>query len=212
MTGVQRTVALLLGIIVLILGLLVARVMREPPITAEQLARQNLVLINPGRALQTFSLTDQHNRPFVNSRLEGRWSLVFFGYTDCPDICPTTLSLLNRLKTKLDSAGVEPPVQYILVTVDPQRDTPERLADYLSHYNPQFIGLGGSIEAIFAFARDLNSSFARASLNDGNYRMDHSAYIALINPEGEYHGFFRAPHDIMTMENSFRAMLKGVTF
>ena len=212
MTGVQRTVALLLGIIVLILGLLVARVVRESPITAEQLARQDLVLINSGRALQTFSLTDQHNRPFVNSRLEGLWSLVFFGYTDCPDICPTTLSLLNRLKTKLDSAGVEPPVQYILVTVDPQRDTPERLADYLSHVNPQFIGLSGSLDAIFAFARDLNSSFARASLNDGNYRMDHSAYIALINPEGEYQGFFRAPHDIITMENSFRAMLKGVTF
>lgn len=212
MTDVQRTVALLLGIMVLILGLLIARVVREPPITAEQLARQDLVLLNPGRALQSFSLTDQHNRPFTNSHLEGRWSLVFFGYTDCPDVCPTTLSLLDRLKNRLDSGGAEPPLQYILVTVDPQRDTPERLTDYLNRFNPRFIGLSGSLDAVFAFAGDLNSSFARAPLNDGNYRMDHSAHIALINPEGEYQGFFRAPHDIITMENNFRAMLKGVVF
>jgi protein SCO1/2 len=207
--GVRRTVLSLSIIVVLILVLIFARALKAPSLDTEQLARNGVILKQEPKALQPFTLLDHRGMLFDQARLNGKWSLVFFGYTYCPDICPTTLALLNQLNGKLEDSGLNSQIQTIMVTVDPARDTPEKLASYVSYFNKDFIGVTGeSIEAVYKFALDLNSIFAKAPFgNDGDYLMDHSAYILLINPKGKLHAFYKTPHTVALLESSLKQII-----
>lgn len=210
MSGVKRTVIVILCVITLIVGMVVARVIRSPSISPQQLMQMGAVIKQQQKTLADFSLTDHRGGLFDNDRLKGQWSLIFFGYTYCPDVCPTTMALLNQLSKDLQGSSIDGQMQYILASVDPERDTPEQLSGYLGHFNPEFIGITGDVESIYHFAMDLNSIFAKVPMDDeGNYLMDHSANIAVINPAGEYHGFLRSPHNIANMNGAIRAIVKA---
>lgn len=114
------------------------------------------------RALQAFELVDQHNRPFSRERLADNWNLVFFGYTYCPDICPTTLSTLSAVTARLlrESQTIATE-QVVFVSVDPQRDRPEVLAEYVKYFNEAFVGVTGSQAAIDGLARQFNAGYLR---------------------------------------------------
>ena len=154
------------------------------------------VLTVPDR-LPQFSLTDHNQQAFNNQRLMGHWNLMFFGYTYCPDICPTTLYMLKLAMDSYKSQGGDPAKwQVVFVSVDPGRDTPEQLGNYVKYFNPDFIGATGSDTEVRKLADSLKIVYARVE-NPGspeNYLVDHSASIIAIDPNGKPAEVFNPPH------------------
>ena len=150
-------------------------------------------LLKQPRAIEAFQLADTAGAPFDNARLQNHWSLVFAGFTYCPDVCPSTLAMLKSLKGKLDAAGT--PLQVVFVSVDPQRDTADKLDRYVHYFSPDFIGATGSEAELEKLARSMSLVFAKVPGDSpDNYTMDHSAALVLINPEAQVAGYFLPPH------------------
>ena len=142
-----------------------------------------------------FTLQDHHGGAFTRDRLEGAWTFMFFGYTHCPDICPTTLATLRRVEHGL-ADHVTAPRQHVLISVDPTRDTIEHLAGYVSSFGPAFLGVTGSDGELSKLARDVGAVFFRGEPGpDGSYLVDHTASIMLIDPRGRLVALFGMPHD-----------------
>jgi protein SCO1/2 len=136
-----------------------------------------------------FELIDHSGRTRTEQDFRGRLMLVYFGFTYCPDVCPTDLQAIGLAMDKLgaDSANVQP----LFVTVDPERDTPAHLAEYVKLFHPRLIGLTGSAEAIRKAADAYKVYYARVDLNrDAGYTVDHTAFIYLMDRDGNYLGFF----------------------
>lgn len=163
-----------------------------------------LFLFDVPRDPGDFALLDHTGKPFSRAQLMGRWTLIFFGFSHCPDICPTTLVELAELKSQLVDTEAET-TQMIMVSVDPARDTPERLAEYVPYFHPEFLGITGDFAAILSFAQRLNAPFRKVSEPNNAYQMEHSANVVLMNPRGDYHGFFRAPLDVPKMRVTLRS-------
>lgn len=151
-----------------------------------------------------FELLNQHGEPVDESLFTGKWSLVFFGFTHCPDFCPTTLGILARLESKMQ--GNAP--QVVLVSVDPQRDTPKKLGAYAAAFSPSIRTLTGSPGEIQNLATALHAVFRRAPNAEGDnfiddseftYQVDHSINVALIDPNGIFIGDFKVPHQVQQM-------------
>jgi len=125
--------------------------------------------------------------------LQGVWSFLFFGYTHCPDVCPTTLSVLNSVAQKLGSDARD--VRFVFISVDPERDTPETLARFVSYFNGDFIGVTGEPGAIERLTKQLGVLYMRVASSDnpGSYLMDHTASVFLVDPDGRYHAVFSPP-------------------
>lgn len=156
------------------------------------LEEANLLLLPRERSLPNLELTDQSGQPFNTQALRGRWHILFFGFTACPDICPTTLSDMRRLLSQL-SPDVRERLQLILVTADPARDTPERLETYLSYHRSGFIGLTGEMDQLQQLSKALGLPFVPASQTEGDYSVAHSSNLALVAPDGTLRGHIRAP-------------------
>jgi cytochrome oxidase Cu insertion factor (SCO1/SenC/PrrC family) len=136
-----------------------------------------------------FALTDQNGTTRTEMDFRGMAMLVYFGFTYCPDICPTDLMQMTLAIDQLGQAGEL--VQPVFITVDPERDTPEHLKEYLALFHPRFIGLSGDLSAIAAAARAYRAYYNKVEWHDGSdYTVDHSAFIYLMSPHGEYLGFF----------------------
>lgn len=175
-------------------------------------ARQPLTLAS-GTALATprgigaFRLTDQQGREFTPDELRGGWSLVFAGFTHCPDACPTTLTLLDTVDQRLRARGAA--IQVVFLSVDPERDTAERLAGYVGHFNPRFVAVTGARAEIDALCRDLGIAYVRNPGAGGDYTVDHSAALVLIDPRARVAGYFRPPHDTAALAADLEALADG---
>lgn len=146
-------------------------------------------------SIESFAVLDQHGNPFTEGGLRGKWSLLFFGYTHCPDICPLTLSVIKQVYEQLAQSGDADDVQVLFATVDPERDTPEKLSSYLAYFNPDFIGLGGTAEQVQNLARRIGVIYMRGEENTaGGYLVDHTASVFLIDPRGRLLSIFSPPH------------------
>lgn len=141
------------------------------------------------------------------SRLQGKWTLVFFGYTFCPDICPTTLAELRQLLGSLP-AEQRQQVQVLMVSVDPQRDTPQQLRDYLAYFDPDYIGLTGQLDDIQQLANALSIPFIPGDSSQENYTVDHSGNLALLGPDGRQQGFIRAPLNLAQLQQQLPKLLQ----
>ena len=202
--GVLLTIAGVLLFMTVVVASFIHRI-GEPRIMSVAETRANgLFLFDTPRALGDFSLEDHNAEPFTQTALIGHWTLVFFGFTHCPDICPTTMAELAELKAQLADTEARD-ARVAMVSVDPARDTPERLAEYVPYFHPDFLGVTGEFSDILSFAQRLNAPFRKVSEPEGAYQMEHSANVMLINPRGDYHGFFRAPLDIPKMRVTLRS-------
>lgn len=146
------------------------------------------------RPLRPFQLLDHSKAKFDLDRLKGKWTFLFFGYTHCPDTCPTVMAMLGEVFRQLGKQpNIIKDIQAVFVSVDPQRDTPEILEKYVPYFNPGFLGVTGKQGAVFSFARQVGAGYMISPEEDeeGNYLVSHSASIFLINPRAEYHAFFR---------------------
>ena len=153
------------------------------------------------RALPEFELVDHNNQPLTRSSLEGKWNLMFFGYTHCPDICPASLQTMSDMVAAIEDPDVLNAVRVYFVSVDPERDKPETLAAYVTYFNASFIGATATLEKLTPLTRSLG--IAHDIRNQGEagtgYDVDHSSAIVLINPQAEFAGLFGAPHDALAM-------------
>lgn len=137
-----------------------------------------------------FTLTDHHGRIVTEKNFKGQWQLVFFGFTFCPDVCPTTLSVMAQVLDLLedDAKSLAP----LFITVDPERDTPEVMAEYVEAFHPRIVGLTGTPEQIKQAAKSFRVFYGKTEKADapGGYVMGHSGYMYLMTPEGTYDAVF----------------------
>lgn len=198
------TVGLILLFIAIVLGSFIHRIQQPRIMTQTEMRANGLFLFETPRDPGEFTLVDHRGEPFTAGRLEGGWTLLFFGFTHCPDICPTTMSFLADLHRQLESTEAAD-TRVVMVTVDPARDTPEALADYVPYFHPDFGGVTGEFLDILSFAQTFNAPFRKVTAEDGSYQVDHSANVILVNPRGDYHGFFRAPLDLAKVKVTYRS-------
>ncbi len=202
--NIKLTVAVVLVFITIVVAGFVYRISLPRVMTEAEMKINGLYLHETPRNFGDMSLIDHNGKPFTPARLKGQWTLVFFGFTYCPDICPTTLSFLNEFMGSLEGTEAED-TQVVMVSVDPARDTVEQLASYVPYFNPEFVGVTGEFLDIHRFATALNTPFRKVPGQGDDYQVDHSSNVVLINPRGDYHGFFKAPLDQAKMKVTYRS-------
>lgn len=179
---------------------------------SQQAQLTSLIVLPESREISDFSLTDQSSRPFTLQNFRGAWTLVFFGFTHCPDVCPSTLYDLQQVNRKLNEHGLagDTPHRVLFVSVDPERDSPERLREYLEFFDPTFIGVTGSHAALEPFSRQMSIAYRIEDHKPGAevYNVDHSASILLVAPSGRLHGVFPAPHDAALIAQDLAAIIR----
>ncbi len=165
-------------------------------------------LVNDTQALPGFSLV-RTGSPLTNTDLQGHWTLMFFGYTYCPDICPTSLATVKEMRSHLRAAGIAPP-EVIFVSVDPGRDTPERMLAFVGFFDPAFIGAAGDDAALAPLVKNLGVHYERVNGPDkDHYTMDHTAAIYLIDPQSRLKAVFSWPHDPAVMAADYPRIIAG---
>ncbi len=171
----------------------------------KQIPAELLAVLKPDPiVLQTFSLTDQNNRPFTLEELKNKNTLLFFGYTSCPDICPTTLTVLNQVYKQLEKN-----INVVFVSVDPQRDTTAKLLDYMEYFNKDFLGVTGSKKEIDQFTKQFNAGYIiEEKTSDDNYLVSHTSSIFLINSELNIIAAFSPPHYAKTIVSQLKMIGK----
>jgi protein SCO1/2 len=206
-TGTQNTFRLrfliggIIAVFALLAGVWSALQLRDRAGHVDELAATRFPT---ARDISAFELVDHRGTPFTNATLQGGWSFLFFGYTHCPDVCPTTLSVLNSVAQQLGNDASD--VRFFFISVDPERDTPEHLARFVSYFNGDFIGVTGSNVAIEGLTRQLGVLFMRVASeeNPESYLMDHTAGVFLIDPAGKYHAVFMPPLTAARIVADFR--------
>lgn len=153
-------------------------------------------LLSEPKPLRAFRLTDQHGQVFDLKRLKGKWTFMFFGYTRCPDICPTTLAVMKNIATVLERDPRKIESQFVFVSIDPERDKPESLGGYVEYYKPGFIGITGEQAQLDVLGRQLNIETRRIELGAStNYLLSHTSSIMLIDPSARCYADFSPPHE-----------------
>ena len=196
--------AALVGIVAIAGGMLLSRVLLDRN-GGPTLAKATL--LEPARPLPPMSFVDQQGQPFDAERLRGHWSILFFGFTHCPDVCPTTLALLAQVEKQLTDLPTEQRPQIVLMSVDPERDTPEQLARYVKSFSPTFTGVTGTQAAMHEFALKLGVPVAITQLPGGGYTVDHSAAIFVIDPSGSLRALSSTPHNVPIIASDYRSIV-----
>jgi len=163
----------------------------------------------PAMPLSDFRLIDQKGRSFTPENLKNRWSFVFFGYMNCPDICPTTLSIMQQVWRQLraDKADMKQR-QMIFVSVDPERDQPQQLQDYLAYFDPTFIGVTGNPDEIDKLANQTGILYGYEDADEetGNYIVNHNVQILLFDPQARLQTALSPPFDSATIVHKLQSL------
>ena len=208
---IRITIALLLGFILLVVYGFSWRMSQPVIMSNEDLRINGAVVLDKPRIFGDFELVDHRGETFNISRMQDIWTIVFFGFTHCPDICPTTLAMLNDTYSKLKDSEKER-LQVVMISLDSERDTVEKLAEYVPYFNPEFTGVTGNKHLIRRLTAELNVAYNQVPLSDDDYTVDHSTQLILVNPMGDYHGFFKAPHTEITMRSTWRSIAGSSKF
>lgn len=144
-------------------------------------------------ALQPFELVDESGGAFTPRALQGRWTLLFFGYTHCPDVCPATLAQIRAVKGAMATQEPTVPLAVVFVSIDPARDGSEQLDQYTKMFGTDFLGVGGPQAAVDAFAKQFRVKYAVSSGTPEAYLIDHTSSVALITPQGQLKALFSVP-------------------
>lgn len=169
----------------------------------------NTVLYPEPRVLPEFSLDGADGQSVDAAALRGRWSLVFLGFTHCPDICPTTLAQLAQAERLLTDLPQQQRPRIVFVSADPERDTPDKTAEYARHFSPDALGATADHARLEPFVRSLHMVYAKADLGGGEYSVDHTAYIAVLDDEARHVGMIRPPLDPKAIAADLRQLAGG---
>ena len=167
----------------------------------EPTATLTATVLPAGNELPEFSLLDQNGATVDRTVFEGQWDVVFFGFTNCPDICPATMTLLGQARRELAARGQQPLPRVVLVSVDPERDTPEAMARYIAYFGEDNLGLTGELGEISKLTDALGIFFQKAGTDDTVYGVDHSTVVLVIDPDGRLKALFSTPHSVDNFVN-----------
>ncbi|PWG61301.1 SCO family protein [Spiribacter halobius] len=160
-----------------------------------------------GRPLPEVTLIDHRGEPLSTRDLQGEWHFLFFGFTHCPDVCPVTLADLAGAWERLEAEGVAADTGMLFISVDPARDTPERLASYVTHFHPEFTGATGDRAALDRLTKALGIAYTVHDEGGGDsYSVDHSSAVLLINPAGRLQAVFQPPHGRRVLAGDYLRM------
>lgn len=189
-----------------IAGIAAAQYFRRAEGVPPELERAAMFTVT--RALPEFALVDHAGQPFGPERLRGQWTFLFFGFVNCPDVCPTTLATLAAARKSLADLPGDLRPAVALVSVDPDRDTPDVLAPYVTHFDRSFTGLTGTRESVGALTGGLGVAVMVGPADaDGNYSVDHTAAIFLVDPDGRVAALFSGPHEAGTIARDYRRIV-----
>lgn len=194
--GVTFTVVILLALAGLFSGIFVGQHMHfKKKIDVTKF--HGTYLDNP-RTVNQFSLNGIDDKSFDNSSLQGQWTVIFFGFTNCGYLCPTTMAELGKMYRLLETQGVKDLPHVVMITIDPERDDQEKLKNYVTSFHPAFYGARGEETSIKAMTREMGIAYAKVldkdSKDTNNYDVQHSGALMLFNPQGELNAFFTTPH------------------
>jgi protein SCO1/2 len=162
-----------------------------------------------GNELPDFALVDHNGIAIDRTIFVGQWDVVFFGFTNCPDICPATMTVLGQAKRELEARGEDPLPRIVLVSVDPERDTPEAMSRYIGYFGEGNLGVTGEVEEIGKLSSALGIFFQKAATADGNYGVDHSTVVLVIDPRGRLKALFSAPHRVEDLVHDLPVIMGG---
>jgi len=168
-------------------------------------------VLNAGPEIAAFSLLDHDANSIDASVFKGQWDLVFFGFTNCPDICPITLQILSAAKRQLSESGQSPLPRIVFVSVDPARDTTDTMAQYVNAFGAGNLGITGDIEELRKLTSGIGIYFEKHDGDDESYSVDHSAVVILIDPDGRLHSLFGTPHAIENFVHDLPLLMKPWT-
>ena len=202
---IGATIAVLFAVVGLVLGFFVSQTMhRQPQIDATKF---HGTWLDKPREVSKFDLMGTDSVSFNNASLHGHWTMMFFGFTSCSSICPTTMAELGKMARLLEEQGITPLPKVALVSLDPDRDSLETLKQYVTAFNPHFIGARGEGEdGVKALAQEIGLAYTRVALSDNSqsYTIDHSGTVMLFNPEGKLCAFFTMPHQAKQLAEDYR--------
>ncbi len=206
----RRLLVPLLMLCAALAGVVLGRFYFSPPASGP-VALASGTALAPTRALPDFSLVTEAAEPAGPADLAGRWTFLFFGFTHCPEACPMTLAMLRSVREALATQLPDRLVPGILlVSVDPERDTPEVMRQYLAGFDASFMGLTGAPDEVRAFATALSVPYRKVPMGD-DYMIDHSTAILLLNPEGRLAAVFTAPQQAGALQADYRALVGSRT-
>lgn len=193
----------------MVIGLFVYDTVTEKELTVDQYKLLKFYKLNTKRELSSFNLYSG-TETFNNEDLQDKWNLIFMGFASCPDMCPMTMSQMAKTAEILETYSLDilSEINFTIVSVDPDRDTPESILNYAKAFNSDFIGVSGGIEEIYKLATNLTLPFVPVlNSKENNYDMDHSMNLALISPDGKYFGFFKSPHNPENLAKALKSLI-----
>ncbi len=203
----KKSTIALVAVLALTTGVLVAWALKQAqPVKLEA----GLWFSDQARALPEFELVNQDGETFNRDDLLGKWHLIFFGYTHCPDICPSSLQTLADMTAAINDEDVSNALRVIFVSVDPDRDKPALLKDYVQYFNPGFIGATGTAPNLDQLTRSIGVSYFidRSDVDQTSYEVAHSAAFVLLNPSAQFAGLFSAPHDSQALARDLTKLVE----
>jgi protein SCO1 len=211
MTFIAKNITTIaVALVGILLGIVVAvEMFPAGPVDPNPRLESATVLFGKSRALPPFTLRDHNDQAFDNSSLNNQWSLLFFGFTHCPDVCPTTLQAVRAMAKNLrDDADVAPP-KILFVSIDPERDNAAHLKSYVMYFDKSFTGITGELSSLEDFAKSVGAVFRIEEHAAGtkDYNVDHSTHMVLVDPKGRFHGLFSGPHEPGRMARDYAVII-----
>jgi len=209
MAAARRHLPLVLGLLgVIALFMLLATLRLSSAPDARYMQSLGLVELPHKQSLALPPLQDHRGAAFDAARLQDGWSLLFFGFSNCPDVCPTTMSLLGRLARNLEHDRLGRDTRFVMISVDPERDDAEQLRRFLAQFHPALLGVRGELKDIRALAATFGVAFNKKPHPKLLYDMVHSANVFFVSPDGHWLGFARPPHSLENLERGYRTLRK----
>ena len=197
------TVVCSLGIVALMLGLFVAQHMNKN----RDLSQFHGTVLDKPREVNAFVMTGIDHVLFTNAKLQGHWTMMFFGFTNCGSVCPTTMAELGKMYRILENNGTKTLPQVVMVSVDPERDTLDKLDHYVKAFDPHFYGARGDDHSVSVMTKQMGIAYTKIipQGHEGlqHYDIEHTGTVILFNPRGELSAFFTMPHQASLMAKDY---------
>ena len=205
-----KTIAIVLSITILFAFFIIYFGMIRPSLQPKEIQVDGTYLTQ-ATPINNFKLTDNHGNPFTKDNLMGHWTMLFFGFTNCGMVCPTTMASLNTMYKALQTQLPDDRLpQVVFISVDPDRDSVARINGYVTAFNPHFMGARGDITETVALEKQLHIVAAKMQVDGmgkNNYTINHSAEILLVNPAGKLQAYFSFPHEPEQMVKDYKAVI-----
>jgi len=182
---------------------------KNAPKTKSMPLLASATFLDPTKPMINFSLTDTTGKPFTEASLLGQWTLMFFGYAQCPGICPKTLATISETWKALPQTQEHNPVRFVFVSLDPQNDTIQNLQTFLNRFDPNFIGLTGEENTIAKLSRHCSIYYWQDPDTKAGRRIDHSSTLMLIDPQGRIKALFSPPYQTEVLAKDLQTLLES---